>query len=225
MKMDKVFPSQWLAAVDTGEHGIDVTVRGLTQEEVGQEREIKPVLWFEEEKKGLILNKTNWQNITKILGSEDSDDWKGKKIQLFTAAVQFGGKEVDAIRVRPVGGRNAGRAAVEMPVATGDLRIDLVVEGTIIKKQQADSGRVGVLIRQNKVGADGKPIEFWAAIADASTLENVKNIGGTVAACSLHKHTNGKFTLVSIAPAITAPVPGETTEAGNEQGDLDGLPF
>jgi len=102
VKLHDVFPSQWLAAADV-EQPATVTIRDVTTEEVGRGKELKPVVWFEELDKGLICNKTNWQNIAKLAGSDESDDWRGKQVQLYATLVQFGGEEVNAVRVRPLG--------------------------------------------------------------------------------------------------------------------------
>lgn len=100
MKTSDVFPSQWLAAADV-ETPTNVTVKGVTVEEIGRDKERKPVIWFNELNKGLICNKTNWTNLAKLCGSDDSDEWSGRAVQLYAAAVQFGGEEVNAVRVRP----------------------------------------------------------------------------------------------------------------------------
>ena len=101
MKIHDVYPSQWLAAADV-EDCLTVTVKGLTFAEVGRDKEQKPVLWFEEVEKGLILNKTNWNNMVLITKEADSDDWVGHQVQLYSTKVQFGSDEVDAVRIRMV---------------------------------------------------------------------------------------------------------------------------
>lgn len=68
----------------------------------GQDKDIKPVLKFEEDHRGLVLNQTNWGSIEAIHGVE-SDMWIGKRITLYVDPnVMFGGKRVPAIRVRPM---------------------------------------------------------------------------------------------------------------------------
>ena len=101
MKIHDVYPSQWLAAADV-EDCLTVTVKGLTFAEVGRDKEQKPVLWFEEVEKGLILNKTNWNNMVLITKEADSDDWVGHQVQLYSTKVQFGSDEVDAVKIIPL---------------------------------------------------------------------------------------------------------------------------
>ena len=60
----------------------------------------KVVVYFKGKDKGLPLNKTNANNIALAYGME-TDRWLDKEIILFTAVVDFQGKSVEAIRVRP----------------------------------------------------------------------------------------------------------------------------
>jgi hypothetical protein len=69
-------------------------------EEVGQEKKRKPVLYFEDGVKPLVVNLTNFQTIEDAFG--DSNDWPGHKIRVFCAQTTFGGKRTDCIRVEPI---------------------------------------------------------------------------------------------------------------------------
>lgn len=101
MNTKQMFPSKWLAATDFGDEDVVVTIKALEFETVGQkgDEEDKPVLYFREFKKGLVLNKTNCKTIAKLLGDE-TDDWEGKKITLFTVEVEYQGQQTLGIRVR-----------------------------------------------------------------------------------------------------------------------------
>jgi len=67
----------------------------------GAEPQLKWTLTFKELEKPLVLNSTNGQIIAAITGSEESDDWIGKKIVLYAEPnVFFGGKMTGGIRVR-----------------------------------------------------------------------------------------------------------------------------
>lgn len=100
MKEHDVYPSQWLSAGDIPEGGLVVTVRGVSLAEIGRDKESKPVLSFEELDKPLILNKTNWRNMSVLTKEDDSDNWASHKVELYATRVQFGGDEVDAVRIR-----------------------------------------------------------------------------------------------------------------------------
>ena len=125
MKMSEAFPSKYMKAdVDVPETSdLIVTISHATTERIGQgkEAEDKVILWFHEAEKGLVLNKTNWGLIAKALGSDDTDNWEGKRIALFSTDVQFQSDFVRAIRVRPraPGGKPvpaaAAKSAPELP--------------------------------------------------------------------------------------------------------------
>jgi hypothetical protein len=100
-KVNDMHPSNYLKASDAEEADLVLTIKDLKQERIGQGKDAddKWVLYFEEQKKGLILNKTNTNTIAKLYG-DDTDDWEGKRITLFATEVQFGLDMVEAIRIR-----------------------------------------------------------------------------------------------------------------------------
>jgi hypothetical protein len=77
-----------------------VTIEAIRMEEIGRDKQTKPVLYFEEAGTGLILNKTNARTIARLLGTEEFDDWIGKTIKLYRTEVDFQGEMVESIRVR-----------------------------------------------------------------------------------------------------------------------------
>ncbi len=101
MNMNDLYPSKYLKAEDITQPLL-VTISGLAQEEVGQSRDRRPVLYFSELAKGLILNKTVYIEIANHLGQEDTDNWRGGKIQLVRGMTQFQGKPIACIRTRSV---------------------------------------------------------------------------------------------------------------------------
>jgi len=80
-----------------------LTVDRVVQEEVvgdkGQ-KEVRPVVYFTEDVKPLILNSTNAKMIAKIAQSNYIEDWAGQSIQLGVSMVSAFGDEVEAVRVR-----------------------------------------------------------------------------------------------------------------------------
>lgn len=104
MRRDDAFPSNYLKA-DTAEvpedgHAI-YTIKCVEMRTLGQGKDAqdKPVVFFEETAKALVLNKTNWGLIGRAIGSDDTDHWEGKKIALYSTDVQYGGDMVRGIRV------------------------------------------------------------------------------------------------------------------------------
>jgi hypothetical protein len=100
MNINDAFPSKYLKAADIPEGNPVVTIRVVTTEEVGRDKEERPVLYFEGEEKGIILNKTNATNISKLYGYE-TEDWPGRQVALGVAMVDFQGQSVEAIRIYP----------------------------------------------------------------------------------------------------------------------------
>ena len=98
----EAFPSNFLKAQDLNDRTVKVAIDKIVFEEIGQEKNSKPILYFQGAKKGLVLNKTNALLIGAIHG-EQMDEWAGKEIELFSQMVPYQGKSVPAIRVRGVG--------------------------------------------------------------------------------------------------------------------------
>lgn len=105
MKMSSAFPSKYLAAdadvPDFEDGGLVVTISGAKLERVGMGNDAadKPVLYFEEIDKGLVLNKTNANVLTDLFGTDDTDEWEGRKVRLYAKDVEYQGKMVRGIRV------------------------------------------------------------------------------------------------------------------------------
>jgi hypothetical protein len=102
-KVNEMIPSKFLKKEDVG-IGVLVTIGNITKENVAQEGadpEYKYCMSFAELDKPLVLNSTNLHILQAILLSDESDDWTGKKIVLYTdPTVSFGGKVVGGIRIR-----------------------------------------------------------------------------------------------------------------------------
>lgn len=99
-----LYPSKYLTAADViaaGGH-MDVTIESLAEEAVGREREMKPVVRFRGERKGLVLIKTNASTIAQLTGSENIKDWPGHRVRLIVVKVESVGKRVDGIRIEAV---------------------------------------------------------------------------------------------------------------------------
>ncbi|MEN3145738.1 hypothetical protein ABCW43_00325 [Neorhizobium sp. IRAMC:178] len=99
MNINEAFPSKYLKAADI-DGNPTVIIDQIVEEEVGKDKEMRPVLYFQGEDKGIILNKTNATNISKLYGYE-TDDWVGKRVVLGTTYVDFQGQSVEAIRIYP----------------------------------------------------------------------------------------------------------------------------
>lgn len=99
-RIHEMIESKFLKKEDAGD-GILVTIRGVERRDVGTESEPeqKWVLLLEEAKP-LVLNSTNLALIEKAIGSDNSDDWVGRKIVLYNDEnVSFAGKLTGGVRV------------------------------------------------------------------------------------------------------------------------------
>ena len=99
MQISSAFPSNYVKAADLKGNNVIVVMARVEMEKIGNDE--KPVLYFQGKDKGLVLNRTNSNNIAHLYG-DDTDDWAGREIVLFPAMVDFQGKTVEAIRVRGV---------------------------------------------------------------------------------------------------------------------------
>ncbi len=93
------FPSNYLKAADLNNRTGKVTINKVIFEEIGQDKDKKPVMYFADVKKGLVLNKTNATTIGAVHGQE-LEGWTGREIELFSMMVPFQGQNVAAIRCR-----------------------------------------------------------------------------------------------------------------------------
>jgi len=101
--ISQMIESKYLKQGDIEEE-TEVTIIKIGQLNVAREDEQPEMKWavrFEELKKPMILNSTNIQLLAKACGSEDTDDWIGKKVVIFADPnVSFGGKLVGGLRVK-----------------------------------------------------------------------------------------------------------------------------
>jgi len=115
MRVSDAFPSQYLKAGDLQGRTVTVTIDRYTIEDVGDDR--KPVLYFVGKEKGLVLNKTNANEIAFTYG-DDMDDWIGQKIEMFSMMVSFQGKNMPGLRVRAIRQQLNGGGTIAAPVKT-----------------------------------------------------------------------------------------------------------
>lgn len=110
MKLGKYFQSKYLRAVDL-RNPVKVTIAGVREELVGlgEDAAEKPVLYFKGAKQGLVLNRTNFDALVAIFGTEDSDGWIGKVVEIYNdPSVNFGGVR-GGVRIREIPGFRSGR--------------------------------------------------------------------------------------------------------------------
>ena len=100
MDINGAFPSDYLKAADIPPgRQIGVTIQSVEIEQIGKNKESRPIVYFQGKDKGLVLNKTNAKKITAIVGSPETANWSGRQIALYRTTVEFSGEQVEAIRV------------------------------------------------------------------------------------------------------------------------------
>jgi hypothetical protein len=98
MKSSDAFPSKYISAADLQGKDAVVKITHVAPDEIGGKQ--KFICYFAGKQKGLVLNKTNWNNIVKISGCDDTDDWTGVEVCLFETMVDFQGESVPAVRIK-----------------------------------------------------------------------------------------------------------------------------
>src|SRR5690606_19246814 len=103
MKVGK-FLSKYVRAADIKDSGPQtVTITSVEEETVGQgeDKEDKPVLYTKELEQGIVLNRSNIRILAELLESEETDDWRGKRVEMFhDPSILFKGKRIGGIRFR-----------------------------------------------------------------------------------------------------------------------------
>lgn len=98
MNINDSFPSNYVKAADLRGKECPAIISRVVVEKLGDDD--KPVVYFEGKEKGVVLNKTNAMNIATMHGPE-TDNWPGKHVILYPAWVDFQGRSVEAVRIRP----------------------------------------------------------------------------------------------------------------------------
>jgi len=123
MDMNNVYQSKFLKASDLQGREVNAVIDSVTMEEVGQDAETKPCLFFKGKAKGMVMNKTNSNNLVSAFGSE-TDEWEGKSVTLYTTFVDFQGKSVEAIRVRAARGAAPAKGNKGKPAPAAEPLLD-----------------------------------------------------------------------------------------------------
>jgi hypothetical protein len=101
VKRHEVFPSRFLKEADLGGKPLVGEIERAPQEELGSgaDKEVKTVLYLKGMSKALPLNMTNWDSVAEIAG-DDTDNWPGHRIELYTSTTTLRGSVVPCIRIR-----------------------------------------------------------------------------------------------------------------------------
>jgi hypothetical protein len=108
MKFSEAFSSRYLKAVDVPEP-VAATIKAAPDEIIkgldGKEQK-KVVIYFAKKLKPLPLNKVNFESLVEISGSDDSADFPGTKVEVFSQRVQGPSGMTDGVRIRALPKKN-----------------------------------------------------------------------------------------------------------------------
>ena len=100
---NEVFPSKYLKAEGLKGRPVVVKIAKSAYEKLKNPsgvEQMKVVLSFHKSEKLLPLNVTNFDSVMDITGEDNSDNWVGHKVELFSAHTEMQGKTVNCIRIR-----------------------------------------------------------------------------------------------------------------------------
>lgn len=102
-RVNDMIESKYLKQADVPDPVI-VTVTKIGKVNIAKEGDPPEEKWacrFREFNKPMLLNSTNIKLLEKACGSDDSDDWIGKEVILYTDdSVSFAGQVVGGLRIR-----------------------------------------------------------------------------------------------------------------------------
>jgi hypothetical protein len=102
MRKHDIFPSKYQSAADLGgkPHVLEIASAPLeTMTNNGTEQR-KVVVYFKNAKKRLPLNLTNFDAISAIAGTDETDDWPGTRIEVYPTTTEMKGETRPCIRIR-----------------------------------------------------------------------------------------------------------------------------
>ena len=112
---------------------ITATVTDVWSEVVLNAGRKKLVVSFREFEKPLILNKTNIKRFARIFGTGDTTAWRGHVTVYVEGGVEYGGRVVGGIRVRPAEAKSElrGESTEQRSNSNGETRADRYEESEV----------------------------------------------------------------------------------------------
>jgi hypothetical protein len=126
MRISDAFPSPYIKAEDLRGKDVNVDIVRVTLEE-GQSSSgpwRRPIVYFLQASKGLMLNVTNARTIAQVTGSSEMNEWIGHRVTLYPTETQYEGRMVPCIRVRAI------RHAVETTATSQSTTVVNSTNGT-----------------------------------------------------------------------------------------------
>lgn len=104
MKLREMYPKRYATGEDLQGKAVTVTISRVEKEKMragpGKPELEKWVIYFQETKKGVVMSRTLAQQIAKAVGSDDTDEWTGKRVTLFPEPLVVAGEPRIVVRAR-----------------------------------------------------------------------------------------------------------------------------
>jgi len=88
--------SKYLKTGDLGGQTRTATIRDVTMQEVGENNEVKPIMYFHEYDKGVVINATK-RDVLKAAYGKETAKWGGYPVELSPGTTHYGSKIVECI--------------------------------------------------------------------------------------------------------------------------------
>ncbi len=116
MQKNQALPSKYLNGSDVGAQLFKLVIKSIVMEKMENDGAMKPVMYFTNAQKGLVVNATNWDNMTTVY-PDDSDAWIGKTVEMYTEATRTpNGQPTRGVRIRPVAGPDTAAQYAQAPL-------------------------------------------------------------------------------------------------------------
>ena len=99
---DLLFPGQFIKAGEFNGRDVTLTIARIELMMLPQDKggeKTRGVIYFQNAKKGLVLNRTNGECM-KAMWGRNVAEWSGKRVTLYPTMVKFGREDVLAVRVK-----------------------------------------------------------------------------------------------------------------------------
>ena len=109
LNFDQLVPtnSKYLAKNDVGDDGLVLTIKGFKTETIEGDHgdEQKVIMYFVEDIKPMVLNRTNSQLVGIATGATSAGEARGKQVVVYNdPSISFGGKVTGGIRIKKIAG-------------------------------------------------------------------------------------------------------------------------
>jgi hypothetical protein len=97
MNINDAYPSKYIKSADLQGRIIKLKIANVGYEQIGNDSKL--IMYFQGKNKGMVLNRTNARTIADQYG-DDTDNWTGADVEVFSMKVDMQGRMVDGLRVR-----------------------------------------------------------------------------------------------------------------------------